>query len=190
MKSVIDFANTVVPIGVAISLVDPWFKNIDSSYGGKLHCPFGHINHSDGGQEKSLRLYAATNSAFCFASCGFLNPVRVFSIAYDLKSSTAAYRVLEASGHKMPSIQERWDLAGVVDSSIDLESLQQSLIVFCRSVCGDQAWRALQYKEEIIQLLDSCFQLLELVTSELEVITWLHTCKKVMETKLRSYVRL
>lgn len=187
MKSIIDFANDMVPVTKALALVDSSFSHVDISFKGKLYCPFGHINHSDGGREKSLRLYSVTNSAFCFASCGFLNPVRLFSIAYDLKYKNAAYRVLEATGYKPLSLQERWDSVSTTEIQINKDDLQQALIVFCIKFVGVNIWKTVQYENDILTYLDKCFYLLSLVSSEEDAYSWLASSKEIMSSVLKNY---
>jgi len=59
----------------------------------KGYCPFG-VEHPDGGTEKAMRTYPATNSAYCFALHGALDPIKLVMLKKGLPARAAAREVL------------------------------------------------------------------------------------------------
>lgn len=63
----------------------------------KTMCPFAW-EHGDGGMDKNYRVYGSSNSSYCFAMHGQMNPVRLFQLKLDIRPVEAAQRLLEAYG--------------------------------------------------------------------------------------------
>jgi hypothetical protein len=70
----------------------------------KVYCPFGMF-HRDGGVDRALRVYPQSNTAYCFAGCGFIDPIRLFRLTYDLSPLEAAKRLVETYGEA----PQTWD---------------------------------------------------------------------------------
>jgi hypothetical protein len=54
----------------------------------KQHCPWGWT-HADGGDEKAFRIYHG-NTAYCFAGCGYVDPIIFAMKQWDLSRLQAA----------------------------------------------------------------------------------------------------
>jgi len=81
----------------------------------RVYCPFGELNHEDGGRERQMRVYV-DNSAWCFECNQRYDPVSLIAINESCHYSDAATRLLDRMGGApdstvsvMPSVR-----AGVV----------------------------------------------------------------------------
>ena len=100
-KSVIDLANERITIIEACNMLgmDVHDFSIASL---KVWCPFGHLYHSDGGTTKAMRIYPATNSAWCFACNLYFTPVKLIAMDRGIPDQQAALDeglALQALGH-------------------------------------------------------------------------------------------
>lgn len=106
-RQVVDRANAVSIFDV----LSDFFQIDHPSEGGsyKGYCPWG-FEHSDGGIDRTWRTYPATNSSYCFAGHGSLNPVRLVQVQFDLRPVQAARKILERYGLDRPRpYWERYD---------------------------------------------------------------------------------
>ena len=74
-----DFCNITVPYS-------------EGSY--KTYCPFSS-EHPDGGKDRTMRVYSATNSAYCFALHGNMDPVSLVVLLKGIPARVAAQQVLQ-----------------------------------------------------------------------------------------------
>ena len=63
----------------------------------RVYCPFGELNHEDGGRERQMRVYV-DNSAWCFECNQRYDPVSLVAINESCRYSDAATRLLDRMG--------------------------------------------------------------------------------------------
>lgn len=186
--SLIALANQHVPIGTVCRLIgmDTPADAGDLTYSGrmKLHCPFGHLYHGDGGVEAAMRIYP--DHAYCFRCAAYFTPVKLAAQAWDVTWSVAAARLLDAIGYRPLSLAEQW--ADVVDPvrEPDTTMLAEALKTYCRRV--DPGWSVRQYDPAVSAALTRCLGLLDLVHADQDAARWLGTCKQVMARVLQTEV--
>jgi hypothetical protein len=98
----VEEANRLPITRVLNDLTDTFAPDDTSHKSWKAHCFLGH-EHTDGGTAPALRVYSHTNTAFCFALHGFMNPTRVAQLITDLPPVQAARALLEAYGLDKPA---------------------------------------------------------------------------------------
>jgi hypothetical protein len=152
----------------------------------KIYCPFGFY-HSDGGTTKAMRVYVASNTAYCFSCSKRYSPVGLASAAWDTSWVNAALRLLEDSGYKPKTIEERWQEATTEIVTIpNLLDLAEALKMYCSS--QDSNWTVSQLEDYIAEPLNKCLGLLNSVKSDEDAIKWLTACKQIMKSKLDTRV--
>ncbi len=144
----------------------------------KVFCPFGLINHSDGGMEKAMRVYVDSNHAWCFACHAFYTPVKMVALARQMDWVTTAGVLLESIGYRAPSDVELFQEMAEQTLKPDSAQLADALKQFCRRVIPQ--WRTRQFDREEAALLDRCLRLLDQVRTDEEAQLWLNTAKTVM----------
>lgn len=150
----------------------------------KTYCPFGHLFHADGGSSKALRVYPGTNSAHCFAGCGYFSPVRLVAKINDTSEVEAAEFILEKTHYVAPDYQSQWDAVVQKADEVDQDGLSEALKVACARM--DPQWSSKQFDEAVATALRRCLGLLPKVTTPEEAKTWLSVTKQVMDKTLRS----
>lgn len=60
----------------------------------KIYCPFS-AEHPDGGIDKNTRVYSASNSVYCFAVHGSMDPVGLVMMQMGVPAKVAAQKVLQ-----------------------------------------------------------------------------------------------
>lgn len=150
----------------------------------KISCPFGFY-HSDGGLSKAMRVYLASNTAFCF-SCGkSYGPVALAAASWDTTWPNAAFRLLEDAGFKPKTIEERWAEATTpIHNSVDLISLADALKTYCSGIASD--WMTRQLDDIVAIKLNQCLALLDCVKTDEDATKWLQICKTVMSKSLEE----
>lgn len=184
-KSWIDKANEHVNIADFLTSIGIFVPDTIRMGGNrKVHCPFGFY-HSDGGQAKAMRIYLQSNTAYCF-SCGKrYSPVGLASAYWDVPWMTAAMRLLEDSGFKPKTLEERWvEATTPEENKPDLIALADALKMFCAGIASD--WNTQQYDDRIANKLNQCLQLLDFVQTDEQALKWLTICKSVMRSLLED----
>lgn len=180
-KSLIEEANEKVSIIKVCLLIG---LNVSEGGHGKYRCPFGDVNHSDGGIEAAFRIYPETNSAYCFACRKYFSPVYLYAQAKDRRASQAAQDLLEIVGWKPKSQAERWSEAMTQEVTVDVSALALALRTYCARICRE--WEEYQLIPEVAELFSRCLALLERVHTPEEADQWLNACKKIMSKKLEA----
>lgn len=149
----------------------------------KQHCPWGWT-HADGGDEKAFRVYG-TNTAFCFAGCGYVDPIIFAMKQWDLPRLQAA-----------KELALRYDVqAGDLDSAIEALQRDQgvapvelvdALRRWVRGLWGDSP----EY-EAARSALIRCASVVELVRDEASAATWWslsqqHIAAAVEDSRIRD----
>ena len=175
----IELANQEVSILVACQVVGMELRDeISEQRSSKVHCPFGHLYHSDGGVDAAMRIYPDTNSAWCFSCSYYYTPVKLVARAFDTDQRTAANLLLDRIGYRSPDPRDVWH--DVVDQAVppDRLLLAEALKIFCRRV--DPQWSARQYEPRCAGVLRRCLGLLDQVHTDGDAEQWLAGCKIVM----------
>lgn len=125
---VVSLANERVGIGYVCGLVGVEVPESSPGRSVKVRCPFG-FTHRDHGLEAAFRVYFETNTAFCFAGCGFFTPVWLAATAWDRLPSEVARDLLEGIGYGGLDPDSRWEAAQSgpvvgVDRAALVEALQ------------------------------------------------------------------
>lgn len=144
----------------------------------KLSCPFGDVWHTDQGAQKALRLFPETNSAYCYAGCGFYTPVSLVAMAEDRDPEDVAIELLQEVGYKPVSLAQYWADVQVTEQSPDRAMLGLALRTYCERVVP--GWSERQFDEQVARRLSRCLSLLAKVETEGDAELWLDTCKKAM----------
>lgn len=175
----IDEANTRVHIADVLArngVIVPEAVKFGSNK--KVHCPFGFY-HSDGGISKAMRVYGKNNTAYCFSCSKRYSPVTLAAAAWDCSWMAAAMRLLEDSGFKPKSLEERWVQATTQEEKLpDLIALADALKVYCSTV--SENWEIVQLNNSVANKLTKCLDLLDSVKTAEGASRWLTVCKKVM----------
>jgi hypothetical protein len=157
-----------------------------SEYGNsKQYCPFGHLYHADGGTSKSLRVYTETETAFCFAGCGWFNPVRLLSLDRGISEEEAADVILDHTGYVPPDLESRWTAATTITVTVDKDALSEALKVACGRM--DPDWEDVQFDPPIATKFRLCLELLPRVRDEGEATKWLAITKQIMSKTLGEH---
>lgn len=150
----------------------------------KLPCPFGELYHSDHGRDPAMRIYADTNSAYCFSCQVYWTPVSLAAKAMDVDRRTAATRLLDRIGYKPVDLASAWRQATAYEPPVDTAALAQALAAFCRRT--DAGWATRQFEREIAATLTRCLSILDLVRTDADAELWLTRCKTVMAHVLNT----
>ena len=145
----------------------------------KVHCPFGHM-HSDRGASAAFRVYADTNSGWCFAGCGYFSPVRLAAMAWDVDADLAAERLREMFGISVLE-EVTWEAASapVPEQEIDRAALAVALSEHCQREFAGR-WATLQFDAKVSDVLSKCLTALEKVQTTDQAWRWLDVSKTVM----------
>lgn len=183
-RSLVGLANEKVPITLACRLVGLDIDDIAYGRSIKMLCPFGSIYHIDGGHEPAFRVYPESNSAYCFAGCGYFTPVWLCAYAWDRDTASVASDLLERVGIKRESLTEAFASASRHVIHPDTGMLAEALKMFCQRISSD--WEDTQFEPGIAATLTRCLALLDRVSDDIEADQWLRGCKRVMLTALKK----
>lgn len=183
--SSVDLANDYVGITSVLENMGIYVPETSSGVSWKSHCPFEDYYHIDGGRDKSLRIYFESNTAFCFAGCGYLTPVKLFSLKTGLSEIDAAEILLSQSGYELPTFED--ELEGVLRAKtrVSRAFLREALQTFCARTVGD-SWRSVQFDDYVLVSLEKCLVLLDKVNDEIKARSWLELSKKYMSEILKG----
>lgn len=150
----------------------------------KLPCPFGEIYHSDHGRDPAMRIYADSNSAYCFSCQAYWTPVTLAARAMDVSNKMAATRLLDRIGYKPVDLAQAWKQVTHFEPEVDKAALAEALKTYCRRI--EPQWARRQFESDIARHLTRCLSILPLVKSQTDVEVWLTRCKEVMQQVIHS----
>lgn len=180
-------ANEVVSIHTVCEALGVDFSSYYGSRS-KLYCPFGGVNHIDGGDSKAFKVYEDTNSAYCFACAQYYDPVSLYALAEDVTKESAAEALLEMSGWKEETFEEKWDrLSGGDNQGYDNSNLPEALNVYCARL--DPDWVVNQLEEPFSSAIARCNAVAARVKDAAQADKWLTTSKKLMKGLIDDSVR-
>lgn len=180
-RSLVGVANEQVSILFVASAVGCSVPSEVPGKSVKVFCPFG-VHHADLGQETAFRIYTESNSAYCFAGCGFYTPVRLYAQAFDLQPQDAAVSLLDLVGYRPLDLAHLWEKVASREPEPDTSALAEALKVWCGS--QHPGWGERQFEEPVAGVLGSCLALLPKVQTEEDARQWLAVSKRVMSRVL------
>lgn len=185
MKGLIALANEKVPFIRAAAWAGVMVAG-ESARGQKVSCPFGAVEHPDGGVEPAMRIYP--DHAFCFAGCGeqngYFSVVSLLAEVWQVSREEAAAEALSRVGFKTADYAERFAAAGSRQLEPDCDALAAALLTWCEAHVPD--WRATQYETRVSGTLSRCLGLLPLVLDASDCETWLTAAKQAMSRVLTT----
>lgn len=183
--SQIDEADTRVPIARVFGLIGARTPAEDDGRSRKIHCPFGDIYHSDHGLSPAMRIYAETNSCYCFSCARRYTPTQLAARAWDVHRRVAAARLLERSGIVVR--RPTWaEVCAPPELAVpDRTLLADALKTWCRRTVPGFGLR--QFDPDIASLLTRCLVLLDHVRSQDDAVTWLNGCKNAFKVDIASH---
>lgn len=179
-KSVITLANEKVPFPQAAQWagIDVW-DDVSPERGAKVYCPFGEVEHPDGGLEPAMRVYQ--DHGWCFAEDRYFTVTSLLAEVWQVSRAEAAAGALQRIGYIPPSYDELYD-AAVRDPEPDEGALATALITWCAGQRDD--WSTVQYVPAVARMLSRCLGLLPLVHDEADCQVWLDASKQAMQRVL------
>lgn len=182
-RSLIGIANEKVPIERVCDLIGMDAPDLSYIKSPKMHCPFGHV-HSDGGMEKSFRLFGETNSAYCHGCVKRWGPVSLYAEAEGLALLDAAEILLEKFNISKETVDDRWNELTKEPDTLPLNTadLAESLRLYCMRICPD--WERRQFDPKTANIFNRCLALIPAIRSESDVELWKTSTKNIMKAQL------
>lgn len=184
-RSLVDVANEQISITDVLLKMGVSLPDSSSGASWKTDCPFGNFYHLDRGGSKSLRVYYASNSAYCFRGCGYLTPVTLYSLKTGLSKADAAVFLLDSHGIELPSLDDTLTEIIKSDNSPSHASLREALHIYCQREVGE-SWESAQFDDVMISGIDNCLALLSKVDDEEKAKLWLDKSKQYMYALLKG----
>jgi hypothetical protein len=169
--TLVDRANDLISIIGLLRSLDVHVPDIGVTKSYRTYCPFG-ILHPDHGMDKALRIYPETNSAFCFAGCGYFTPVGLAMMAWDLTPAEAAQKLLDDAGSSV--VPEPYQAPP--EPLPDRYSLEEALRVYARRKYP--GWEADHHFRETFE---RCLSLLKMVRVSTQAEEWMLGCKQALD---------
>lgn len=180
-REMIDLANSRLSIVAACNMLNVSVGEF--AYGSiKTYCPFGQLWHQDGGHTKAFRVYASSNSCYCFAGCGMFTPVTLLAKARDMTNEESAEWILAYTGYVEPDFQSQWDALMAQPAAVDRDSLTEALKIACAGM--DPEWEDRQFEPGIASTFTRCLGLLPKVQNAEDAKQWLSVTKTAMSRAL------
>lgn len=169
-RSLIAVANEVIPFPVAAR-----WAGISAGGRAKTYCPFGAVEHIDGGVEQALRVYK--DHGWCFAEQRYFSVVTLLAAVWEADREDAAAEALRRYGWKPVDFAHLWEQVSQ-EPAPDRDALAQALTTWCSAQCP--SWRQRQREDRTADKLARCLGLLPLVHTREDCGKWLSACKQAM----------
>ena len=150
----------------------------------KTYCPFGNTMHSDGGRERSFKVYPETNSAYCFACQRRYDPVSLVALEHDVTYRKAADIILAEKEWVPPDYVSQWEALTSKTQKVDYEGLQEALKLACARM--DPSWETRQFEPAVAHKLTQCFAAVRKVKDDEDATKWLTLTKEAMRRVLAT----
>lgn len=174
----VDIANRLVPLRKVLELTNIYVTEFTHGKSVKARCPYADMYHLNEDASKSMRVYSDTNTGFCYMGCGVLTPVSVHARLNDLSFKEAAFELLDLIGHKLKTLEEKWEEAAAPALSFSREGYRDALLERCISRTSN--WTVLQYRDSIVASLSVLLEILDKADNDTQADSWLDTATKVM----------
>lgn len=181
-ESPIELANRIVPLRTVLERTNIYVSEFTHGKSIKARCPYADIYHLNDDASKSMRVYSDSNTGYCYMGCGVLTPVSVYAKLNDLSYSIAAFRLLELIGHKLKSLDEKWQDAISEITELNREGYKAALLEMCSS--HSAVWDELQYRTSISSNLSKMLDILDKATTEDQADRWLEVSSRVMKSEI------
>ena len=179
--NLIETANDRVSIISAFSMIGMDLADFSIS-SLKIYCPFGELYHFDEGRTKAMRVYPGTNSAWCFAGCGYFSPVKLIATDRGIPELQAAEILLESTHYVAPDFASQWDALVNTPPPVNTSDLTEALKTACARMAPN--WEDLQFEPRIGRKLNQCLGLLRKVKTDEQATKWLSVSKQAMEAEI------
>jgi hypothetical protein len=182
-KSLVRLADEKVPFTLAAQWagVDIWDEV--GERGVKVYCPFGEVEHPDGGLEPAMRVYS--DHGWCFAESKYFSVTSLLAAVWEVTRAEAAAEALSRA-HYTPASYAHLFTEAQASPEPDADALAATLVVWCESQCERQggSWAAVSTSPAVARQLARCLGLLSLVRTEEDCETWLNASKQAMQRVL------
>lgn len=180
-ERLVPLANSRVPFPLAAQWAGIEVHGEPGERGAKTYCPFGDVEHPDGGREPSLRVYS--DHGWCFAESRYFTVVSLLAEVWQLDREDAAAEALRRYGWKPASYAHLFAEAAR-EPEPDRESLAGALVIFCERSCP--SWPQVRHQPLVSRQLARCLGLLPLVKSAGDCDVWLGAAKEAMSRVLAA----
>ena len=147
----------------------------------KIHCPFGPVFHSDGGDDPAMRVYEEDGHAYCFACQRSFSPSRLIAEVEDISEDEAVDSMLLELGVIENRLGERWEVATKKEQGVDRQALAEAFRIAASYLITP--WAERQYDPDVTRWMNKCLALLDKVQTIEQGDTWLDTVKQVLQKK-------
>jgi hypothetical protein len=155
----------------------------------KAYCPFGDL-HRDGGASQALRVYPDSNTAFCFAGCGFMNSVKLIQRHTGLKTIKAARHLLRLYGLSEPATFEERFQAALSPRARAASYTATLAAALHESLLANPLYEDLSLHPAVLEAIESQLQLLDdLDPDGTGASDWLHAASAHCRSALASATR-
>jgi len=178
-KSLVQLANEHVPFPLAAQWAGVEVYDSPGERGVKTYCPFGEVEHPDGGLEPSLRVYQ--DHGWCFAETRYFTTCSLLADIWETSRTEAAEEALRRVNYRPASYAHLFEQADA-DPDPDMDALAQALVYWCEAHRPD--WKQAQYSPVIASMLARCLGLLPLVKDAKDCDIWLSASKQAMQQVL------
>lgn len=180
-KSLAALANEKVPFPLAAQWAGiDVYDDVSAERGVKVYCPFGEVEHPDGGLEPAMRIYR--DHGWCFAEGRYFTVVSLLAEVWQTSRAETAAEALRRIGYVPASYAHLFETAQR-DPEPDTDALAGALVIWCEQRCQAD-WTTVQYLPDVARMLARCLGLLPLVKDEADCRTWLAVSKEAMQRVL------
>lgn len=178
-KSLVVLANEKVPFPLAARWAGVEVHGEPGERGVKTWCPFGLVEHPDGGDEPAMRVYG--DHGWCFAESRYFTVTGLLAEVWQLERADAAAEALRRVGW-VPATYAHLFAQASREPPPDREALAGALVAWCES--QSSLWPQEQYLPAVSRQLSRCLDLLPLVGTSQDCDVWLSAAKKAMRVVL------
>lgn len=186
-ESAIEIANRLVPLWKVLQLTSVHVPDFSHGKSVKARCPYADMYHLTEDASKSMRVYPESNTGYCYMGCGVLTPVSVHARINGISYKAAAFRLLDLVGHKLKTLDEKWNDAVRSEPVFNREGYRDALVEYCRFLSGSD-WTLMQYEERITSRMSSAFLVLDKASSDEDAYRWLEAAKSVMKQAIDTEI--
>lgn len=179
-SSLITLANAKVPFPLAARWAGIEVWDDPGPRGVKVYCPFGEVEHPDGGLEPAMRVYE--DHGWCFAESRYFTVCSLLAEVWETERAEAAAEALRRVNYVPASYAHLFTEASK-EPDPDTDALAAALVTWCESVAGAD-WPAASTAPVVARQLARCLGLLPLVRNRQDCDTWLTASKQAMQRVL------
>lgn len=178
-KSLAALANARVPFVLAAQWAGIEVYGEPGERGIRAWCPFGPVEHPDGGSEAAMRVYS--DHGWCFSESRYFSVTSLLAEVWQLEREDAAAEALRRFGY-VPADYAHLFAQASAPPLPDRDELAAALVTWCEAQC--RSWRQAAYHPGVSRQLSRCLGLLPLVVTGEDCETWLNAAKEAMQEVL------